>query len=273
MLASLNHPHIAAIYGLEDVDDGRALVLELVEGETLAERLARGRVPLAAALAIARQIAEALAAAHERGIVHRDLKPANIAITADGVVKILDFGLAKLRPQVAPVSGPSGGSGGADASAGSHAPSGAVSASSAPATRDGVIVGTVAYMSPEQATGRAADTRSDLWAFGVVLLEMLTGRAVFAGDTDADVLAAVQHTEPDLSALPAETPVAIRRLLRRCLEKERTRRLDSAAAARLDLDEALDTPTLEAPPRAIVSSRRGFVVFTAVLASVAVIVA
>ena len=273
MLAALNHPHIAAIYGLEDVDDGRALVLELVEGETLAERLARGRVPLAAALAIARQIAEALAAAHERGIVHRDLKPANIAITADDVVKILDFGLAKLLPQVAPVSGPSGASGGADASGGSHAASGAISASPAPATRDGVIVGTVAYMSPEQATGRAADTRSDLWAFGVVLLEMLTGRAVFAGDTDADVLAAVQHTEPDLSALPIETPAPIRRLLRRCLEKDRTRRLDSAAAARLDLDEALDTPALEAPPRAIVSSRRGLVVFTAVLASVAVIVA
>ena len=270
MLAALNHPHIAAIYGLEDVDGGRALVLELVEGETLAARLSKGRVPVAAALAIARQIAEALAAAHERGIIHRDLKPANIAITADGVVKILDFGLAKLRPQVAPVSGPSAGSRNPEGSDESLTPPGA---SPAPATREGMIVGTVAYMSPEQAAGRAADMRSDLWAFGVVLLEMLTGRRVFTGETDADVLAAVQHTEPDLTGLPAETPAPIRKLLRRCLEKDRTRRLDSAAAARLDLDEAIDAPVIEATERATVSSRRGPLVVTAVLAGVAVIAA
>jgi Tol biopolymer transport system component len=256
MLASLNHPHIAAIYGLEDVDDGHALVLELVEGETLAVRLARGRIPVAAALAIARQIAEALASAHERGIIHRDLKPANIAITHDGVVKVLDFGLAKLRRDSQDPEG-------------SLAKPAAASARPAHATRDGMIVGTVAYMSPEQAAGRAADTRSDLWAFGVVLLEMLTGRAVFTGETDADVLAAVQHTEPDLSGLPAETPAPIRRLLRRCLEKDRTRRLDSAADARLEIDDAIASPSGEAVAPATASSRHVTAVAVAALASVA----
>jgi serine/threonine-protein kinase len=213
-------------------------------------------VPVAAALAIARQIAEALAAAHERGIVHRDLKPANIAITADGVVKILDFGLAKLRSQSA------------DASDASHAKSGEASASPAHATRDGLIIGTVAYMSPEQATGRAADTRSDLWAFGVVLLEMLTGRPVFTGETDADVLASVQHTEPDLTGLPAETPAPIRRLLRRCLEKDRTRRLDSAAAARLEIDDTIASPAGETVAPATAASRRATTVVVAALAGV-----
>ena len=242
MLAALNHPHIGAIYGLEQMNGSPALVLEFVEGETLADRLARARqlpsgvrnplaprsrgVPLKEALTIARQIAAALEAAHERGIVHRDLKPANIMISPDGLVKVLDFGLAKLAAH----------EGSAPELDVTHTPTAIA------ATREGVIVGTAAYMSPEQAAGRAVDKRGDLWAFGVVLLEMLTGRPVFAGETVVEVLAAVLTIEPDWTTLPAETPSAIRTLLRRCLEKDRTRRLDSATAARLEIDDALATP-------------------------------
>ncbi|HVQ13952.1 MAG TPA: protein kinase, partial [Vicinamibacterales bacterium] len=261
MLAALNHPHIAAIYGLEEVDGCPALVLELVEGDTLAEQLAKGPLPLARALVIARQIAEALDAAHGRGIIHRDLKPANIKITPDDVVKVLDFGLAKFA------SGPSearGGWGAASAATQPHTP---------PGTRAGVILGTLAYMSPEQAAGRAADTRSDLWAYGVVLLEMLTRRPVFTGETDAELLESVLKAEPDLTVLPAETPIPIRRLLRRCLEKDRTRRLDSAAVARLEIDDAIASPAAEKVVHASSSSRRVSLIAVAALASVAVLTA
>jgi eukaryotic-like serine/threonine-protein kinase len=221
VLASLNHPNIAHIHGFEQSGGTSALVMELVEGETLAERLARGPIPLDEALPIARQIAEALEAAHEQGIIHRDLKPANVKVRPDGTVKVLDFGLAKVLDPPA-TSG--------DAM---NSPT-----LSARATRQGVILGTAAYMSPEQAAGKGVDRRTDLWSFGVVLMEMLTGRRVFDGETVSHVMAAVLKSEPDWGALPADTPASVRRLLQRCLEKDRRRRLDSAADARLEIDDA-----------------------------------
>ena len=190
VLATLNHPHIGAIYGLEEADGVRGLVLELVEGATLAERLASGPLPIQEALTVARQIAEALEAAHEKGIIHRDLKPANIKITPDGTVKVLDFGLAKVFARE--------GSGN-DASA---TPSITIEE-----TREGVIAGTAAYMSPEQARGKAVDKRTDIWAFGCVLYEMLTARPAFRGETVSDTIAGILEREPDWSALPAQTPV------------------------------------------------------------------
>jgi Tol biopolymer transport system component len=218
MLASFNHRHIGAIYGLEDADGVRALILELVEGETLAERLARRPVLLADALAIARQLADALDAAHEKGIVHRDLKPANIKITPDGVVKVLDFGLAK-------------------AAAGDASPDMTQAATvSVGGTLQGTIVGTVAYMSPEQARGQAVDKRTDIWAFGCVLFEMLTGRPLFGKATLSDTLVAVLEREPEWSALPAETPESVVRVLRRCLEKDPLRRLRDIGDARAELE-------------------------------------
>ncbi len=222
LLASLNHPNIAAIYGLEEADGVRALVLELVEGPTLAERLASGPIPLDEALEIARQVAEALEEAHERGITHRDLKPGNVKVTPDGKVKVLDFGLAK-------------------AFEGEQA---AVDLSKSPtlsqaATQAGVLLGTAAYMSPEQAKGRPVDRRADIWAFGVVLYEMLTGKQLFQGETVSDTLASVLKTEPDWRALPKETPAPIERLLRRCLEKEPRRRLQAIGEARLLLEDFL----------------------------------
>jgi Tol biopolymer transport system component len=223
LLASLNHPNIAIIHGLEESDGSRALVLEFVEGPTLADRIAQGAIPLDDALPIARQIAEALEAAHEQGIVHRDLKPANIKVRADGTVKVLDFGLAKaLDP--APAS---------DESQASTMTSPAM-------TRTGVIFGTAAYMSPEQARGQAVDKRSDIWAFGCVLYEMLTGTGAFVAEDLSGTLAHVLMKEPDWNALPATTPFAIRRLLRRSLEKDRKRRLPDIADARLEIDEAGD---------------------------------
>ena len=231
VLALLNHPNIAQIYGLEESADIRGLVMELVEGPTLADRLERGpRLDVSTALRIARQVAEALEAAHERGIIHRDLKPANIKIRDDGMVKVLDFGLAKaLGPPDAAVG------------SGVHA-TGSPTITSPAMTVLGTILGTAAYMSPEQAAGKAADKRSDMWSFGVVLMEMLTGRRPFDGDTISHVLAAVLKDEPDWAALPPDTPAPIRRLLRRCLEKDPKRRLDSAAAARFDIDDALTAP-------------------------------
>ena len=229
VLASLNHPNIGAIYGLEDADGIRALVLELVEGPTLADRIAQGPIPLEDALPIARQICEALEAAHEHGIIHRDLKPANIKLRPDGAVKVLDFGLAKVFV---------GDGSGADLSRSPTLTAGG--------TREGVILGTAAYMSPEQARGKAVDKRADVWAFGCVLYEMLTGRAAFAGESVTDVLACIIEREPDFSLLPPTTPPAIRRLLRRSLEKDRKRRLSDIADARIEIDDALTTPSAEA---------------------------
>jgi len=228
VLASLNHPNIAAIHGLEAAASTKALILELVDGPTVAERIAQGALPLDEALPIAQQIAEALEAAHDQGIIHRDLKPANIKVRPDGTVKVLDFGLAKAMEP-----------------AGTSSVAAAMSPTiTSPAmTQAGVILGTAAYMSPEQARGHAVDTRADLWAYGVVLYEMLTGTRVFQGATVSDTLAAVLKTEPDWNALPPATPAAIRRLLRRCLDKDRKRRLDSAAAARLEVEEALTAPS------------------------------
>jgi serine/threonine protein kinase len=237
VLASLNHPNIAAIYGLEEspsTGSGQAgitaLVMELVEGNDLSQRIARGAIPIDEALPIAKQIAEALEAAHEQGIIHRDLKPANIRVRVDGTVKVLDFGLAK---SVAPAAA-------SDAAAAlANVPT---ITSTVAMTATAVILGTAAYMSPEQARGGMADTRSDMWALGVVLWEMLTATRLFSGATLSDTLAAVLRTEPAWNQLPADTPVPIRRLLRRCLEKDRSRRLDSAADARLDIEDALSAP-------------------------------
>ena len=222
MLAALNHPHIGAIYGLEEVEGLRALVLELVEGDTLAERLKRGPVPIAEALAIARQMAEALDAAHEKGIIHRDLKPANIKITPDGIVKVLDFGLAKAAT--------------GDGSTPDLTRSPTVTIGG---TRDGVILGTAAYMSPEQARGRAVDKRTDIWGFGCVAYEMLTGHIAFPGETVADTIAAILQSEPDWSRVPESTPASIHRLLHHCLQKDARRRLRDIGDARMELDDAV----------------------------------
>jgi eukaryotic-like serine/threonine-protein kinase len=224
-LASLNHPHIAAIYGFEKSAGVSALVMELVEGEDLSQRIAASAIPLAEALPIARQIAEALEAAHEQGIVHRDLKPANIKLRADSTVKVLDFGLA--RPAT---------------TATGDALNSPTFTSPAALTMGGVILGTAAYMAPEQARGRTVDRRADIWAFGLVLYEMLAGRTAFAGDTMSDVLASVLTREPDWTALPATTPAPIKRLLARCLEKDPKRRLRDIGDARLEIEETIRDP-------------------------------
>jgi serine/threonine-protein kinase len=230
LLATLNHPNIAHIHGLEEADGIRALVMELVEGPTLADRIARGPMPMDEALPIAKQIAEALEAAHEHGIVHRDLKPANIKVRDDGTVKVLDFGLAKALAGDA-----------ADTSPGAAALTNSPTITTPAMTGIGVILGTAAYMSPEQAKGRAADKRSDIWAFGCVLYEMLAGKRAFEGEDVSDTLAAVLRGEPDWTALPVTTPAPIHRLLRRSLERDRRRRLADIADARLEIDEALTT--------------------------------
>ena len=237
LLASLNHPNIAAIYGFHD----GALVLELVEGPTLADRIAGGRLSLEEALPIARQIVDALDAAHEQGIIHRDLKPANIKVRPDGTVKVLDFGLAKALD---PVLG-----------------SGEVSQSptiTTPAmTRAGMVLGTAAYMSPEQARGRQADKRSDVWAFGCVLYEMLTGTRVFDADGMSDTIAAVLRAEPDWTRLPPHLPESITRLLKRCLEKDHKRRLRDIGDARLEIDAHAESAARGgATPPALTLSRR-----------------
>jgi len=228
VLASLNHPHIAQIHGLEDASGVRALVMELVDGPTLADRIAQGAIPVDEALAMARQIAEALEAAHRQGIIHRDLKPANIKIREDGTVKVLDFGLAKAldpttRASVDEKTPPTPG---------------------ARPTEAGVILGTAAYMSPEQARGRPVDKRADIWAFGVVLYEMLTGRTVFPGETASDTIAAILQHEPDWAALPANVPSSIRTLIRRCLAKERRQRIADISVALFILEEPSSAPSL-----------------------------
>ena len=229
LLAQLQHPNIASIYGLEEANGVRALVLELVEGEDLAERLKRGPLPLEEALAVARQIAEALEEAHEKGIVHRDLKPGNVKLTPDGKVKVLDFGLAKAMD-------PLPGSASAADLARSPTLMNSPTMTAARGTQLGVILGTAAYMSPEQARGGTVDRRADIWAFGVVLHEMLTGRPLFAADTVSDTLAAVLRQEVDFTALPPETPPSVRRLLARCLERDPRRRQRGIGDARLDLN-------------------------------------
>jgi serine/threonine protein kinase len=225
LLAALNHPNIGAIYGLEATKDVRALVLELVEGDTLAARIRRTSARVTDALTMARQIADALDAAHEKGIIHRDLKPANIKVTPDGVVKVLDFGLAKA------------------ATSAWQSPTAAVDS-----TQEGTILGTPAYMSPEQARGQAVDKRTDIWAFGCVLYEMLTGLAAFPGETTSDMIAAILGKTPDWAALPPTTPPIVTRLLQRCLEKDQKRRLRDIGDARTDLDDALEggVPTMVA---------------------------
>ena len=224
VLAALNHPNIAAVHGFELSGEAPALVMELVEGPTLADRLADGALPMAKALAVARQIADALDAAHDRGIVHRDLKPANIKLRPDGTVKVLDFGLAKI------VAG--------DAAAGpAESPT-----ATAGATRQGSILGTTAYMSPEQARGEPVDRRTDIWAFGCVLYELLTGRRAFAGRTISDTIAALLEREPEWAALPAATPPGVRRLLERCLAKDPSARRRDIGDIRFELEDLLRAP-------------------------------
>jgi serine/threonine protein kinase/dipeptidyl aminopeptidase/acylaminoacyl peptidase len=241
LLAALNHPHIAAIYELEEIAaGGRALVLELVDGPTLAERIARGPLPIAESVAIARQIAMALEAAHDAAIVHRDLKPANIKLTSTDRVKVLDFGIAKALE-------PAGRAARMDPS---------VSPTFTRPTELGIIMGTAAYMAPEQARGKLVDRRADIWAFGVVLYEMLTGRRAFTGEEITDVLAKVIERDPDWSALPPATPASIRRLLRRCLQKDPAARLQHIGDARLELEEPADEPPSFAPPASFPTRER-----------------
>ena len=229
VLASLNHPHIAQIYGLEDSGPSLALAMELVEGPTLAERIAGGPLPIDEALSVARQLASALEAAHEQGIIHRDLKPANIKLRSDGTVKVLDFGLAKLAdPGVSDMS----------------------ALTSPNMTGAGIVLGTPAYMSPEQARGYAVDSRADLWAFGCVCYELLAGRRAFEGETASDAISAILTRDPDWAALPDSTPAQLRRLLRRCLARDVTRRLRHAGDLRIELDEIASSPWADdgAPP-------------------------
>ena len=241
VLAALNHPNIATIYGLEEPAAGQGaptLVMELVEGPTLADRIVRGPLPIDEALAIARQIADALEAAHEQGIIHRDVKPSNIKVRPDGTVKVLDFGLAKaLDPNQTEPRGFSPEAVDADAP---------TVTSPATLTRAGVLLGTAAYMAPEQAMGKAVDRRADLWAFGVVLYEMLTGRRAFEGTEVTEILAGIIKSDPDWSALPAGLPPAIRTCLRRCLQKSPRQRLQAIGDARLALEGAFDVPVSDA---------------------------
>ena len=232
VLASLNHSNIGSIFGFEEANGFYALVLELIEGPTLADRIAGGPLPLDEALTVARQIADALEAAHAQTIIHRDLKPANIKVRADGTVKVLDFGLAKAL---------------ADERTTGHVTQSPTMTSPA-LTQAGIILGTAAYMSPEQARGRPADKRSDIWAFGAVLYEMLTGRRAFDGDDMSYTLANILKSDPDWSVLPAETPPALRRVLRRCLEKDPKRRTHDIADVRLDLDEKEENEDRVAAP-------------------------
>lgn len=250
VLASLNHPHIAHVYGFENPPDhlrqgfggqegGHLLVMELVEGEDLAERIARGPIPLDEALPLARQIAEALEAAHDAGIVHRDLKPANVKVRPDGTVKVLDFGLAKAFEQ---------GSGSGDQGSGHLANSPTMTSPAmtrlrqgygGQATQPGIILGTAAYMSPEQAKGKPVDKRADIWAFGCVLYEMLTGKRAFKGDDVTEIITSVMRDTPDWQALPFETPSDLRTLLRRCIEKDPRKRAPHMAIARMEIDDAM----------------------------------
>lgn len=241
LLAVLSHPNIAAIHGLEESEGRRFLVLELAEGETLQARLNRGALPVEEALETCLEIAEGLEAAHEKGIVHRDLKPGNIMITLEGKVKILDFGLAKVyggEPTPVDIE---------------KSPT-----ITAQMTEPGVILGTAAYMSPEQARGRAADKRADIWAFGCVLYECLTGKRSFPGETISDTLAQVLKSEPDWTALPPDTPRSISSLLHRCLQKDPRNRLHDIADARIDIEAILAGPLQGEPAGELPGKRRAW---------------
>jgi serine/threonine-protein kinase len=259
VLASLNHPNIAIIHGFEEAEGSRALVMELVDGDTLEDIIQRrGAMPLDEAVKIASQIALALEEAHEHGVVHRDLKPANVKVTPSGLVKVLDFGLAKALED-----SPAG----ADLS---HSPT-----ISLAATQAGIIIGTAGYMSPEQASGRPADRRADVWSFGVLFYEMLTGRRAFAGETVSHTLAAVLHGEPDLDELPAELPSRIRRLLERCLTKDPRVRLQSIGEARVLLEQFIVNPASfeDAAPAEAPITRRAAILPWAVAGALAVALA
>ena len=225
LLASLNHPGIATLYGLEESEGVHYLVMELVEGETLAERIRKGRLPIDEWLSLFKQIAEALEAAHEKGIVHRDLKPANIMVTPEGKAKVLDFGLAKAF--------------GREFTGGAQSESPTITREG---TEVGVILGTAAYMSPEQARGKTLDTRTDIWSFGCVFYEALSGNPAFLGDTVSDTIARILEREPDWRALPANTPATLRSLLRRCLQKDSSRRVHHVADVRIEIEESLAEP-------------------------------
>ena len=256
VLASLNHPGIAAIYGIEEAEGTRALVLELVEGPTLADRISHGPIPLDEALPTAKQIAEAVEAAHEAGVIHRDLKPANIKVREDGTVKVLDFGLAKaLDPH--PTGDPS------------QSPT-----LTAAATQMGVIMGTAAYMSPEQARGKTVDKRADIWGFGCLMFEVFTARRAFDRETVADTLAAVLEVEPSWEMLPAAVPASVQRLLRRCLTKDRLGLLRDIGEARIEIGEALSrdpsdpmTPAVAARTKSRVAALRRHGVTAALIAA------
>ena len=252
MLASLNHPGIATLHGLEKVKGKPFLVMELVEGETLAERIARGPLPVQEALALSRQIAEALEAAHEKGVIHRDLKPANIKVDPEGQVKVLDFGLAKAFADEVPES--------------------ELSASptlSRDATKAGVILGTAAYMSPEQAKGKTVDKRTDIFSFGIVLYEMLTGKKAFPGSDVSEVLARILAVEPDWKPLPADVPPSVAKLLRRCLTKDRKERLQAIGDVRVEIQEILSEAEVESTPAASVAVERTTVWQVALLTAIA----
>ncbi len=225
LLASLNHPNIAAIYGYEEAGDVRFLALELVPGETLQERVAKGPVPVEEALEVCRQIAEGMEAAHEKGVIHRDLKPANVKVTPEGKVKILDFGLAKASMTDDPTLDPA------------EAPTMSIDA-----TRPGTILGTPAYMSPEQARGYATDARTDIWSFGCVLYEVLTGQQTFSGATTVDIIGALVAADPDWDLLPGTTPAVLSNLLRRCLQEDPQQRFASITETRIEIESAASTP-------------------------------
>jgi serine/threonine protein kinase len=256
VLASLNHPSIASICGLEEFEGRKFLVMELVPGETLAERIKRGPVRVDDAIGIGRLVAEALEVAHEKGIIHRDLKPANIMITPDGKLKLLDFGLARIFEPVPDVSGEN---------------------PTLPSTMSmgNLILGTAAYMSPEQARGKTVDKRTDIWAFGCVLFEMLTGHQAFAGETVSDIITAILSSVPDMEALPKEIPAKIRNLIRKCTEKDLRLRLHDIADARIEIDEAgmavgvaigpMDTPPPPTPVPTVPKRRTAVYVLAALI--------
>ena len=240
VLAALSHPHIGAIYGLEVADAGKSryLILEFIDGESLAARLHRGAVPFDEAVTYARQMLDALEAAHEKGIVHRDLKPGNVMLTTENQIKILDFGLARVIDSDPTASQ-------------SNSPTLTFAA-----TQAGVVLGTAAYMSPEQAKGRVADRRSDVWAFGCVFFEMLTGKRVFDGEDVSETLAAVLRADPDWKALPADVPAGIRSLLKRCLERDRKARVPEIGTVRFLLQDALTQPPAPEPAPVVAAPKR-----------------